>query len=77
MNFNRFSHPMTLTTPITFNLPLAGASSRGASTSGRPRTSSGTGTGMSGWNATPHGSGTKPKAKVEEPGKNFLFYSNH
>ena len=66
--------------PITFNLLLAGASSSGASTSGtsgRPRTSSGTGTGTSGWNAKPHGSGTKPKAKVEEPGKNFLFYSNY
>ena len=71
------ANPSLLTTPITFNLPLAGASSSGASTSGRPRTSSGTGTGTSGLNATPHGSGTKPKAKVEEPGKNFLFYSNY
>ena len=55
----------------------SGASTSG--TSGRPHTSSGTGTGTSSGNATPHGSGVKPKAKVkvEEPGKNFLFYSNY
>ena len=78
-NVIQTANPSLLTTPITFNLLLAGASSNGASTSGRPRTSSGTGTGMSGQNAMPHGSGTKPKAKakVEEPGKNFLFYSNY
>ena len=73
-------NPSLLTTPITFNLPLAGASSSGASisgTSGTPRMFSGTGTGTSGGNAMSHGSGAKPKAKVkvEEPGKNFLLIS--
>ena len=78
-NVIQTANPSLLRTPVTFNLPLAGASSSGASTSGRPRMSSETGTGMFGGNATPHGTGAKPKAKVkvEEPGKNFLFYSNY